>query len=95
MLDHIDHIGLVSILAARSGAEVAAIDHLVPLVEGYREAAGEDDAWATETMTRNGIPSEVVTALATVSRGFRAWGARADVTQTLHDGEELRLRHGR
>src|SRR5207244_1574040 len=54
---HIDHIGLVSILAARSGAEVAAIDHLVPLVEGYREAAGEDDAWATETMTRNGIPS--------------------------------------
>ena len=89
---HIDHIGLVSILAARSGAEVAAIDHLVPLVEGYREAAGEDDAWATETMTRNGIPSEVVTALASVSRGFRAWGARADVTRTLRDGEELRLR---
>ena len=89
---HIDHIGLVSILAKRSGAEVAALDRLVPLVEGYREAAGADDEWATELMTRNGIPPEVVTALASVSRGFRAWGARADVTQSLQDGEDLRLR---
>jgi glyoxylase-like metal-dependent hydrolase (beta-lactamase superfamily II) len=89
---HIDHIGLVSILAARSGAQVAAIDRLVPFVEGYREAAGAEDEWATETMRRNGIPSEVVTALASVSRGFRAWGARADVTRTLHDGEDLRMR---
>ena len=89
---HIDHIGLVSILAKRSGAEVAALDRLVPLVEGYREAAGADDEWATELMTRNGIPPEVVTALASVSRGFRAWGARADVTQSLRDGEDLRLR---
>ena len=87
---HIDHIGLVSILAKRSGAEVAALDRLVPLVEGYREAAGADDEWATELMTRNGIPPEVVTALASVSRGFRAWGARADVTQSLRDGEDLR-----
>ena len=89
---HIDHIGLVSILAKRSGAEVAALDRLVPLVEGYREAAGADDEWATELMTRNGIPPEVVTALASVSRGFRAWGARADVTQSLQDGDDLRLR---
>ena len=89
---HIDHIGLVSILAKRSGAEVAALDRLVPLVEGYREAAGADDAWATELMSRNGIPPEVVTALASVSSGFRAWGARADVGRSLEDGEELRLR---
>jgi glyoxylase-like metal-dependent hydrolase (beta-lactamase superfamily II) len=89
---HIDHIGLVSILAKRSGAEVVALDRLVPLVEGYREAAGADDEWATDLMTRNGIPPEVVTALATVSRGFRAWGARADVTRSLKDGEEIRFR---
>jgi glyoxylase-like metal-dependent hydrolase (beta-lactamase superfamily II) len=89
---HIDHIGLVEILRSRSGAEVAAIEQLVPFVEGYREAAAEEDEFATETMLRNGIPSEVVQALRAVSSGFRAWGARADVTRTLHDGEELRLR---
>ena len=89
---HIDHIGLVEILRARSGAEVAAIEQLVPFVEGYREAAAAEDDFATDTMRRNGIPPEVVTALASVSRGFRAWGAGARVTRTLHDEEYLRLR---
>jgi glyoxylase-like metal-dependent hydrolase (beta-lactamase superfamily II) len=89
---HIDHIGLVEILRSRSNAEVAAIEQLVPFVEGYRESASAEDEFATETMLRNGIPSEVVQALRAVSSGFRAWGARADVTRTLRDGEELRLR---
>src|SRR5436190_22428157 len=30
---HIDHLGLVEIIAARSGADVAAIDAVVPFVE--------------------------------------------------------------
>jgi glyoxylase-like metal-dependent hydrolase (beta-lactamase superfamily II) len=89
---HIDHIGLVEILRSRSGAEVAALDRLVPFVEGYREAASAEDEFATATMLRNGIPPEVVTALVSVSRGFRAWGAQAEVTRALADGEELRLR---
>jgi glyoxylase-like metal-dependent hydrolase (beta-lactamase superfamily II) len=89
---HIDHIGLVEILRSRSGADVAAIEQLVPFVEGYREAAAADDEFATETMLRNGIPPEVVQALRAVSSGFRAWGARADVTRALRDGEGLSLR---
>src|SRR3954468_13953489 len=32
---HIDHIGLAEILRQRSGAEVAALDRLVPFVESY------------------------------------------------------------
>ena len=41
---HIDHLGLVSILARRSGAEVAALDLLAPRVErraGVRAAVDE------------------------------------------------------
>src|SRR5919198_569811 len=34
---------------------------------------------------------ELVIALRSVSRSFRAWGAHADVTRPLHDGEELRF----
>ena len=89
---HIDHIGLVDIVASHSGAEVAAIDHLVPFVENYREAAAEDDAFASETMLRHGIPPDVAQALQSVSLAFRAWGARASVSRTLRAGESVELR---
>ena len=89
---HIDHIGLVEIVAAHSGAEVAAIDHLVPFVENYREAAAADDQFAMETMLRHGIPPDVAQALQSVSLAFRAWGSRASVGRTLHEGESIELR---
>src|SRR5919112_3424343 len=47
---HIDHIGLVQILAVRSGAEVVALDRLAPFVENYREEAAADDDYAGEVM---------------------------------------------
>ena len=89
---HIDHLGLVSLVAAHSGAEVAAIDVAVPFVENFSEEAQADDDFARETMLRHGIPEDVVSALTSVSRAFRAWGARAEVTRVLRDGEEMRFR---
>jgi glyoxylase-like metal-dependent hydrolase (beta-lactamase superfamily II) len=89
---HIDHLGLVSLVAAHSGAEVAAIDAAVPFVENFSVEAQADDDFARETMLRHGIPDDVVSALSSVSRAFRAWGARAEVTRVLRDGEELRFR---
>src|SRR4029077_13358949 len=73
---HIDHEGLVSILARRSGAEVCALDLLAPLLERFNEAQEDDDALAAELMLRHGIPADVVTALRAVTRMARAWGAR-------------------
>lgn len=92
---HIDHIGLVSILAAHSGAEVAALDRLVPFVENYREAAGADDEFARSTMLRHGIPEDVAGALMSVSLAFRAWGAGSKVSRVLRDGETIELRDRR
>ena len=89
---HIDHLGLVSLVAAHSGAEVAAIDVAVPFVENYSVEAQADDDFARETMLRHGIPEDVVSALSSVSRAFRAWGARAEVTRVLRDGEEMSFR---
>jgi glyoxylase-like metal-dependent hydrolase (beta-lactamase superfamily II) len=89
---HIDHLGLVALVAQRSGAEVAAIDVAVPFVENYSQEAQKDDEFARSVMLRNGIPEDVVGALSAVSQAFRAWGARADVTRVLHDGEEMRFR---
>jgi glyoxylase-like metal-dependent hydrolase (beta-lactamase superfamily II) len=89
---HIDHIGLVSIVARRSGAEVAAIDHLVPFITNYSEEADFQDRWSSALMLRHGIPSDIVEALRSVSAAFRAWGAGADVTRVLHDGDTLDFR---
>jgi glyoxylase-like metal-dependent hydrolase (beta-lactamase superfamily II) len=89
---HIDHLGLASLVAARSGAEVAAIDAAVPFVENFSTEAQADDDFAREVMLRHGIPADVVAALQSVSQAFRAWGGRADVTRPLRDGEALTLR---
>jgi glyoxylase-like metal-dependent hydrolase (beta-lactamase superfamily II) len=89
---HIDHLGLVSLVAAHSGAEVAAIAAAVPFVESYSVEAQADDDFAREVMLRHGIPENVVTALQSVSQAFRGWGARADVTRPLRDGEEMQFR---
>jgi glyoxylase-like metal-dependent hydrolase (beta-lactamase superfamily II) len=86
---HLDHLGLVEILASRSGAEVAAIDVAVPFIENYGSDAEREDEFAVALMLRCGIPEDVVIALRSVSRSFRAWGARADVSRPLHDGEPL------
>src|SRR5919199_3719073 len=51
---HIDHIGLVRIVAARSGAEVVALDRLVPFVENYGDEAAAEDEDAGEAMLRHG-----------------------------------------
>jgi glyoxylase-like metal-dependent hydrolase (beta-lactamase superfamily II) len=89
---HLDHFGLAQILARRSGAEVAALDALAPYLAGYSEQADADDAFAQGIMLRHGIPPEVVTALRSVSAGFRGWGASVEVTRPLQDGGELKLR---
>jgi glyoxylase-like metal-dependent hydrolase (beta-lactamase superfamily II) len=89
---HIDHLGLVGLVASHSGADVAAIDAAVPYVERFTEEAQADDDFASDVMLRHGIPEDVVSALQSVSRAFRAWGARADVTRVLRDGERLELR---
>jgi glyoxylase-like metal-dependent hydrolase (beta-lactamase superfamily II) len=89
---HIDHFGLAGILARRSGAEVAALDRLAPLLARYGEQAELDDRFAEQLMLRHGIPGDIVTALRAVSASFRAWGSAVDVSRPLSDGEELRLR---
>jgi glyoxylase-like metal-dependent hydrolase (beta-lactamase superfamily II) len=92
---HIDHIGLVSILARRSGAEVCALDLLAPVLEDFSGHAELDDELAEALMRRHGIPPDVVTALRAVSRAFRGWGAAAHVDRELAPGSVLEFRDRR
>ncbi|HTZ86874.1 MAG TPA: MBL fold metallo-hydrolase, partial [Solirubrobacteraceae bacterium] len=89
---HIDHFGLASILARRSGAEVAALDALAPFLASFGRETDIDDSFAQNLMLRHGIPSDVVTALRAVSASFRGWGASVEVTNKLAPDSDLTLR---
>ncbi len=89
---HMDHFGLASILARRSGAEVAALAPLAPFLASYGAQTDLDDSLAEILMLRHGIPAEIVTALRAVSAGFRAWGSAVEVTRPLLADSELALR---
>ena len=89
---HIDHLGLVEIIAEHSGAEVAAIDAAVERIANFGEDAEREDEFAGGLMLRHGIPENVVYALQAVSRSFRGWGAHAQVTRPLRDGETMEFR---
>jgi glyoxylase-like metal-dependent hydrolase (beta-lactamase superfamily II) len=86
---HIDHTGLLAILARRSGAETCALDLLVPFLADYGAANERDDELAEALMLRHGIPRDVVMALRAMSRAFRAWGSAAEITSPLADGGTL------
>ncbi len=89
---HMDHLGLVSILARRSGAQVAALDLLAPWAARYDDGMEADDAFADSVMTEHGIPEDIRLALLAVSQSYRNWGAAATVTRPLAAGSRLKLR---
>jgi glyoxylase-like metal-dependent hydrolase (beta-lactamase superfamily II) len=89
---HIDHIGLVEIIASHSNAEVAAIEAAVPFIENYSSAAADDDRFAMDLMMRHGITEDIARALGSVSAAFRGWGAKARITRVLKDGQTLDFR---
>jgi len=47
---HMDHFGLASILARRSGAEVAALDRLAPFLGSYGAETDLEDRFAEQMM---------------------------------------------
>ncbi len=89
---HIDHLGLVEIVVEHSGAEVAALGIAAERLANFDADAEAEDRFAVELMLRNGIPEEVTAALRSVSRSFRGWGSRVDVTKPLADGQAMPFR---
>ena len=86
---HIDHMGLLEIVGRRSEAEIASLDLLAPYLAHFNEDADAEDEQAVHVMRRNGVPEDVASALASVTRSFRAWGGQAEVTRPLKEGERI------
>jgi glyoxylase-like metal-dependent hydrolase (beta-lactamase superfamily II) len=89
---HMDHLGLLEILARRSGAEVAALDVLAPYLANFSRSAAADDEFAQGVMRRHGIPDDLATVVGAMAAAFRAFGSSGNVTRPLRDGDELAFR---
>ena len=89
---HMDHTGLIEVLARRSGAEVAALDLLAPYLDDFKNNMSADDEFSQALMLQHGIPEDMVTVLGSVGAAFRAFGSAGRVTQEQHDGGTLALR---
>jgi glyoxylase-like metal-dependent hydrolase (beta-lactamase superfamily II) len=90
---HIDHLGLAEIVVEHSGARVAALGLASERLANFSEDAEREDAFAVELMLRNGIPEEMALALQSVSRSFRGWGSKVQVTRPLEDGQLMPFRN--
>ena len=88
---HIDHIGLISTVAERSGAEVAAIDISVDWLAAFTFGSEQDDDLAVELMMRNGVPEKIANALREVTASFRDWGSPVTVTHPVAQGDTIRM----
>jgi glyoxylase-like metal-dependent hydrolase (beta-lactamase superfamily II) len=88
---HIDHTGLASEIAARSGAQVVALDHLAPVLRDWVHHSEQDDDDAFLLMSRHGVEPHVAEALHAVASIVRGWGAPASVGQVVTDGGTVRL----
>ncbi len=89
---HMDHLGLLEILARRSGAEVAALDVLAPYLADFSRSAAADDEFAQGVMRRHGVPDDLATVVGAMAAAFRAFGSSGNVTRPLRDGDELVFR---
>jgi glyoxylase-like metal-dependent hydrolase (beta-lactamase superfamily II) len=89
---HLDHTGLLEILARRSGAEVAAFHLLGIYLRDFAASAAADDEFSQGIMRRHGTPSELATVLGSVGAAFRAFGSGGEVTRPVRDGDILELR---
>lgn len=88
---HLDHLGLIEVVARRSGAQVAAWHELAGYVPHFSAAAAADDAFATMLMRRHGVPDDLATALTATAAAYRAFGSPAAVTRGLRDGDVVAL----
>ena len=89
---HLDHIGLVEIIAGRSGAEVAAWHLLGPYLENF--AASDGRRRRVRRRRSCGATASRTTRMSrwrSAVAAFRAFGSSAKVTRPLQDGDTLEL----
>jgi glyoxylase-like metal-dependent hydrolase (beta-lactamase superfamily II) len=88
---HIDHIGLISTVVKRSGAEVAALDLAVKRLAEFGSNSEAEDNLAVSLMLSHGISPDIANTLRSLSTTYRDYGDAVQVTRPLPEGSTLEL----
>jgi len=89
---HMDHLGLTSILAERANASIGAFAELARYLGDFHHYAERDDSYGEKLMLRHGVSADVAHVLYGTMHAIRSYGTGADVDRKLEDGEEIKLR---
>lgn len=88
---HIDHIGQISTVVERSGADVAAIDISVDRLAEFAWGSELEDQMAVDLMIRYGVSEDIANMLKEVTAGFRDLGAPVNVDRPFAAGEKITM----
>lgn len=88
---HIDHIGQISTVVEASGADVAAIDLVVPRLAEFAWGSEQEDQMAVDLMVRYGVPEDIANVLKEVTASFRELGAPVTVNKPFAAGESVTM----
>jgi len=88
---HIDHIGQISTVTERSGAEVAAIDLSVARLANFKWGSEREDQMAVDLMVRYGVPGDIANVLKEVTASFRELGGPVTVNHPFAAGQSLMM----
>jgi glyoxylase-like metal-dependent hydrolase (beta-lactamase superfamily II) len=80
---HIDHIGLISTVVERSGAEVAALDVAAARLAEFGTNSEAEDDLAVSLMLSHGVSEEIARTLRSLSTTYREYGDAVQVTRPL------------
>ena len=86
---HMDHIGLIQLVADRAGAEVLGFAALQPMLGDYDAFMDADRDFSTDLMIRHGVPEDVRKGLRRLSKVISAFGGPVHITKGLVDGDTL------
>lgn len=88
---HIDHIGQISTVVERSGAQVAAIDISVARLAEFNWGSEQEDQMAVDLMVRYGVPEDIANVLKEVTASFRELGSPVNVNRPFSAGDKITL----
>jgi glyoxylase-like metal-dependent hydrolase (beta-lactamase superfamily II) len=83
---HVDHFGLASIVVERSGAEVCALEGLVPWLEDYPRNRARELAYRKRLMLRHGVPPSAAERALVFETEHEHWDPSTRVTHPVPDG---------
>jgi glyoxylase-like metal-dependent hydrolase (beta-lactamase superfamily II) len=87
---HLDHSGLAGAIAARSGAQIGALDRAADYGERYEERSAADRRFTLALMRHHGAPDEVLAATEGFWAFIRDTSAPYSTDHRLSGGDRIR-----